>query len=76
MTVKVRIAIVVTLFLLAYMFCVWLLFPPTIPRHLPAPLTEKERAWIEKRFRNHGIEAAICEGGDCYFYRDGQKCRL
>lgn len=75
MTIKVRIAIVVTLFLVGYMICLWLLFPPTIPRRLPA-MTAQEKAWIEERFRYHGIDSAVCEGEVCYFYRDGRKCRL
>jgi len=74
--VKVRIAIVATLFLLAYMLILWLIFPPPIPRWQPEPLTPERKAWLQERFRYHGIEAAICEGEVCWFIREGRRCRL
>jgi len=76
MKVKVRIALVVTLFLLAYMFCIWLLFPPTIPRRMPEPLTPEQKAHFEERFRFHGIWAAECDPEGCWFERKGRKCQL
>ena len=76
MSPKIKIAIVATLFLVAYMLCIWLIYPPTIPRRLPDQPTAAEKAWIEQRFRYHGIEACICEGDRCWFIRDGKRCRL
>ena len=54
----------------AMLFCA-----PIIEREI-RELTDAEKAYFEERFRYHGIEAAICEGEVCYFYRDGRKCRL
>jgi|GEM_PF-7133978 len=71
-----KIAAVVTVFLVGYMLCIWLIYPPTIPRQLPPPLTEQEKAQIQERFRYHGIWAAECEGDNCWFIRDGKRCRL
>jgi len=37
--------------------------------------TEEKRVMVE-RMKYHGTDWAICEGADCYFYRNGKRCRL
>lgn len=46
---------------------------PQIPRKTVTLMD----AWIERRLAFHGVECAICnEQGECWFLRDGKKCKL
>lgn len=54
----------------AMLFCA-----PVIERDL-REWTDAEKAYIQERFRYHGIDSAVCSGNECWFYRDGEKCRL
>lgn len=42
------------------------------------PMTEAERKEAKRLHRKHGVPASICDhnGKNCYFYRDGKRCRL
>jgi len=39
-------------------------------------LSVKEKQYIEKRFKFHGITGNIGDGKRDYFKRDGRECRL
>lgn len=61
--------------ILAVWLLLWLVIlqrPPARPYDYDWP--GKQR--IVERMKFHGVWGAICEGEDCYFYRDGKRCRL
>lgn len=82
MTRTTRIAIVATLFLIAYMFVLWLLFWPVPGANRP-PLrqyTPQERKAIKARLVYHGLqhEVSIIYGwpDNPYFIRNGRRCKF
>lgn len=40
------------------------------------PYTGPEMAKLKKLMQKHGVSSAECEGSDCYFIRDGERCAL
>jgi hypothetical protein len=75
LSVKAKIAIVVSVGLITYLLLLSLIFPAPI-KDLPVPLSESEKAAFEKKFQYHGIDSCICEGSYCYFIRNGKKIKL
>lgn len=67
-------AIAAALLTLAIYFALlwWILQPVPRPYNYDWP---GKRSVIE-RMKFHGIEGAICEGDQCYFIRDGRRCKL
>lgn len=39
-------------------------------------MTMEEKRFTEARFQYHGIELCECDRSGCFFWRDGQRCRL
>jgi len=78
--VRLKIALVATVFLIAFMAIIWLLTCTALPEP-PATAALRdwkpgEKEWTEQRFRYHGIDACVCDSSGCWFERDGKKCRL
>ena len=76
----VRLAKVVAFALLLLLFLAavsWWLHPPrTAEERVVVQFTEEEKCWLNQRFRYHGISSCVCENGEFYFYRNGQRCKL
>lgn len=59
--------------LAAYFLWLWLVPEPAREY---VPLTAGEKQIVIERHRYHGIEASVCEGGECWFVRKGRRVRL
>lgn len=73
----VKLFLILLLAFVYVLFAWWVMTPPP-ERRLPVQPTEAEKRYIEKRHKHHGIVSSVCdrETGECYFYRNGQKCKL
>lgn len=78
----IKIAIFATLALIVTMTAVDAFFfrpapaPPSTIR-IARDLTDAERRWSKKQMKKHGITSFFCTlDGECYFTRNGQRCRL
>lgn len=81
MSRRIRITILATLFLIAYMLILWLLtcYPPIDHTLPPRPqFTPAEKKLIRARLVHHGLqhEISIIYGwpDNPYFIRDGKRC--
>jgi hypothetical protein len=45
---------------------------------LPGAIDEEGhgKAWVRERMKYHGTDVAECDEKGCWFYRNGQKCKL
>jgi hypothetical protein len=50
-------------------------FLPSYPSHLPDRKYIVDKA-TKERMRYHGTSSVICDGSDCWFYREGKKVRF
>lgn len=71
--------LIVFVWLIIIMSGVWITYGNLYPRqhsrfieHQDGP----ELAKLKKLMQKHGVSSAECEGSDCYFIRDGERCAL
>jgi hypothetical protein len=67
-----KIRAILCLAILYALFAAWWMMPPD-PR--PEWTPEQKKVIVEK-MKRHGVDVVECDGGTCWFCREGKRCLL